>query len=265
MNSLDLKIKKSYAPSLKKIAELKEFFSVGNIIYSAYWKRFDEVLAFEIDSHSQLWAAQVVEVRLIHGTWQRADMPHIRKAYPCKYERVVAKIGEETNQAFIMGCIKSLLSVSPCRQHSRFQTAEGCQLMPKRQRLKALTEYFGDLNFNVEFNVYKFMERICPDYEKGEWEYIRISSGGFYMAPKPLDSQLHIVTPNGFDGVVSQDAAGVIVMSYALCDLANRYEDELLIERYEQLCAWFRNYHPEYAEINLAIDSRVHSGLVTSC
>ncbi len=129
----------------------------------------------------------------------------------------------------------------------------GSKIIPEDQRLNTLPTYFGCFSIIFEQSVYLEMERICPAYIGGYWEFFSLPNGGFYMAPHPLDGQVYIATRNHFAKVVSQDTAGVIATLYALNDLVSRFEDDLLIERYQQLLDWYLTHHPDSAEIYAAI------------
>lgn len=125
-------------------------------------------------------------------------------------------------------------------------------VVPEESRLLALPLAFGLAGLWVESLSYQWMRRLDPTYTGGTWEYFNLSNTGFYMAIKGDQRQL-MMSPNGYEAEVSADAAGIIASLYALNELANRTESDLLIEKYYQL----RDYaceHAEREEILAAID-----------
>lgn len=119
-------------------------------------------------------------------------------------------------------------------------------------RLGTLPFVFGHYALWVESMTFEWARRIDEAYNGGHWEFYNLSNGGFYMATQGQNKR-SISTPNGYASEVSADAAGIIASLYALCELANRTEDDLLIEKYHQLRDYAR-LHVEREEILAAID-----------
>lgn len=119
-------------------------------------------------------------------------------------------------------------------------------------RLGTLPFVFGRYALWVESMAFEWARRVDEGYDGGYWELYNLSNGGFYMATQGQDKR-SISTPNGYEAEVSADAAGIIVCLYALCELANRTENDLLIEKYHQLREYAR-LHDEREEILAAID-----------
>jgi Antirestriction protein len=114
-------------------------------------------------------------------------------------------------------------------------------------RFQFLPTHFGQHMILGEALVYGWLDRISNDYTGGPWEFFSLSNGGFYMAPvtdKPFKIE---VATNYFSGEMSADAAGVVATLFALCDLANRFGEARLIDRYH----WLRDFAIEHAEASL--------------
>ena len=125
-------------------------------------------------------------------------------------------------------------------------------LVDEKSRLFFLPSYFGQrLMLRGEALVYNWMKSLSEDYNGGDWNYYKLSNGGFYMAP--ASAKPYRIACDGFEGEFSADAAGIVATLYALGQLANATEDDHLIEQYHLL----RDYvgeHPEGILIYRAID-----------
>ena len=121
------------------------------------------------------------------------------------------------------------------------------------ERIRALPRYFGIRMTTFEGAVYDFMHRFAPDYRGGFWQFYELSNGGFYMAPD-RESYRFCVDTNGYEGVLSADAAGIAVCLFACSHLSfHDRGSDLFAERFHQLRE-FALDHPESAEIFAAID-----------
>jgi antirestriction protein len=104
-----------------------------------------------------------------------------------------------------------------------------------------------------ETAVFDWMHRVAADYRGGVWQFYELSNGGFYMAPDHGSYRL-CVDGNGYEGVMSADAAGITTCLFAYSHLSfNDPKRELFAERFHQL----REYalqHEEAAGILGAID-----------
>ena len=121
------------------------------------------------------------------------------------------------------------------------------------QRLMTLPRYFGHRLMIFESAVYDFMHRLAPDYRGGFWQFYELSNGGFYMAPDRA-SYRFCVDSNGYEGVLSADAAGIAVCLFTYSHLSFRDTHAGLFgERFHQLRE-FALDHAEANEIFAAID-----------
>jgi len=125
-------------------------------------------------------------------------------------------------------------------------------LVADSNRLNFLPTYFGgELMLIGEMLVYQTADELCPDYKGGYWLFHELSNGCFYMAPDS-DAPVRIsVAGNYFDGVMSPDAAGVVISLFAMNKLISamhgQHDVDALIDRYHFL----RDFASEHAEAGL--------------
>lgn len=125
-------------------------------------------------------------------------------------------------------------------------------LVADGNRLNFLPTYFGaELMLIGEMLVYQTADELCPDYKGGYWLFHEVSNGGFYMAPDFAAPMRISVSGNYFDGVMSPDAAGVVISLFAINRLIDRMHGQrdvdALIDRYHFL----RDFASEHAEAGL--------------
>ena len=126
-------------------------------------------------------------------------------------------------------------------------------VVASRQRMNFLPQMFPGCYLHGEHTVYGLMDSFCQDYNGAYWEFYTLSNGGFFMAPL-TDQEMHIqIDMNMFEGVMSAQAAGVVVSLYALCIFAERTQNERIIDHYH-LLRDFVGSHPESSKIYQAID-----------
>lgn len=100
--------------------------------------------------------------------------------------------------------------------------------------------------------VHAWMGGLAEDYRGGDWRFVELSNGAFYLAPK-LAEPLHLRVPgNGFDGTLDPDAAGLVATLFALNQLASG-GNEALADSYYQLLDYVHQ-HPQSRDIFSAID-----------
>ena len=120
-------------------------------------------------------------------------------------------------------------------------------------RLQALPRHFGVHMLRLENTVFEFMRQLAAQYVGGVWDMFELSNGGFYMRSGTEPVRL-VVHSNGFDGVMSADAAGVTVCLFAYSHLSFQYPDEDLFGRHFYQLRAFALDHPEAGSIFAAID-----------
>jgi hypothetical protein len=125
--------------------------------------------------------------------------------------------------------------------------------VPEERRLGVLPRHFNSHLLTVEAAIYHFMRTLAHEYTGGLWAFYELSNGGLYMAPD-TPKTFHVqVEGNGFDGVLSADAAGVTVCLFALSHLSFRIRDGRISEHFH-LLREFAAGHPEASLIFAAID-----------
>lgn len=129
------------------------------------------------------------------------------------------------------------------------------QRVPDGMRLQTLPKHFGAHHLYVENLVFVFARTLIPTYRGGYWHFYDLSNGGFYMAPESEPARV-VVEGNGFDGVLSADALGIVV-----CLFAFSHGSFALTGQAQEKCThhygWLRDYsftHQERSSIGAAID-----------
>ena len=105
---------------------------------------------------------------------------------------------------------------------------------------------------SFERHVFCWMERLCPHYDVGFWEFYDLSNGGFYIALAG-EKKMWLTWPgNYFNDEMSADAAGIVATLYALNDFAEQISPAFG-EKHRQLYDYIES-HPEAQAIYAAID-----------
>ena len=120
-------------------------------------------------------------------------------------------------------------------------------------RIDCLPRHFGVMGIVLEHAVYGTLARIAENYRGGYWHYHELDNGGFYMAPEEARPYLLIVEGNGYEGIVSPDAAGIVACAMAYSHLSFRFDGPLFARAYHQLREFIFT-HREHAEILQALD-----------
>lgn len=126
-------------------------------------------------------------------------------------------------------------------------------IVPDERRMEILPRYFGKHMIRAEVAVYTAMSSLCPTYHGGFWDYVELSNGAFYMAPRLGDPLPITCDGNGYDGQMSSDAAGIVATLFALNAMAWSTEEAHFTDLYHELLAFVPS-HPEAREIFAAID-----------
>lgn len=126
--------------------------------------------------------------------------------------------------------------------------------VPEDKRLFVLPEFFGfNLMLRAEALVYGWMSKLSIDYTGGGWNFYKLDNGGFYMAPSEEKAWRIAVGGNGYEGTVSDDAAGIIATLFMLGQIVGELQTEAMAEAYYALLD-FATEHAEQAAILNAID-----------
>jgi hypothetical protein len=127
------------------------------------------------------------------------------------------------------------------------------QRVDEERRIDCLPRHFGIMGIVAEHSVYGTLARLSENYRGGYWHYHELDNGGFYMAPEGDKPYLLIVEGNGYEGVVSPDAAGIVACAMVYSHLSFRWDGQVFARAFHQL----REYalvHREHAEIMQALD-----------
>lgn len=95
-----------------------------------------------------------------------------------------------------------------------------------------------------EHGAYETLRAATNGYGGGLWDFYSLSNGGFYIAPSGCPV-LRLQGPdNGFDGLLSADAAGIYATAMTLSHLSFQSQSELPGEKFHLL----RDFYVHHAE-----------------
>lgn len=127
-------------------------------------------------------------------------------------------------------------------------------VLADHQRAQHAADLFGiHFAFLLEPTIFDLASRLSADYDGGYWTFHALSNGGFYMAPSA--EQVRVQCPNGYEGVMSAGAFGIVACLYAYSSLAFRGDGfaEVCAEHFHMLRALAIS-HIEAGAIMAAID-----------
>jgi hypothetical protein len=113
-------------------------------------------------------------------------------------------------------------------------------------RLGALPRHFGCYMMTFEGLVYDLMREFSPEYTGGNWRYMELSNGSFYMTPPQRTYRL-TVRSNGYEGEMSADAAGITVCLFSYSLLSFKYPGTDVFTRHFHRLRDFAMGHAEAA------------------
>ena len=108
----------------------------------------------------------------------------------------------------------------------------------------------------VYLNTMFWAERLSPDYTIWlEWDYSRLSNGGFFMAPSDQEGKLYrIMSPNRYQGIVSAEAMGIICCLFTYGHLRFQAWYQPFASQQFRLLLEYAGMHNESRHIYAAID-----------
>ena len=127
------------------------------------------------------------------------------------------------------------------------------QRVREEERMQFLPRYAGKRFLLVETAVFRMLAQLSTEYQGGYWHFYTLSNGGFFLAPSAPAHYRLCCDGNGFTGMVSAEAAGLIATAMALSHLSCQFEEERLIEAFYQLRD-FASGHAEASSIFRALD-----------
>jgi hypothetical protein len=93
------------------------------------------------------------------------------------------------------------------------------ELLNNDERINHTDRLFGvHFPFRLEPTIFDITGRLSADYRGGYWHMYRLGNGGFFMAPD-ADS-FRLSCPNGYKGILSGDAFGIVACLYAYSELS---------------------------------------------
>ena len=133
--------------------------------------------------------------------------------------------------------------------------AKPATLVPETRRMEFLPGLFGrKLMLVGERTVYQFMSWLAPeDYTGGMWRFHEQGRQPLFLSPDTEKRFRISCETNGYQGLVSAEAAGIIATLFALSHMSFRHESDQLADAYARLYA-FAGDHAEAREIFVAID-----------
>ena len=120
-------------------------------------------------------------------------------------------------------------------------------------RAGALPRHFGRHALTFESLVYDLMRQFSPEYTGGNWRFMELSNGSFYMTPPNVPYHL-TVHSNCYEGDMTADAAGIAVCLFAYSLLSFQYRGTDIFTRHFHRLRDFALGHAESTEIFAAID-----------
>lgn len=95
-------------------------------------------------------------------------------------------------------------------------TIKPVEIVDDEERNAYLVNRYGDPTkaIEIEHRIYNKMQELCPEYTGAFWRMYTVGkrTPTWYMAPAINDRKLAIRVPtNGYEGLMSADAAGIVV------------------------------------------------------
>ena len=128
-------------------------------------------------------------------------------------------------------------------------------LVPVERRTEFLPRLFGRrLMLVCECAVFDFMTWLSPqDYGGGHWDFYELDGAPLFLAPASEKRFRIACGTNGYEGVMSAEAAGITATLFAFSHLSFQNDAEELTEGYARLHGYAAG-HQDACEIFQAID-----------
>ncbi|MBW3808230.1 antirestriction protein [Aeromonas jandaei] len=109
-------------------------------------------------------------------------------------------------------------------------------LVIESKRMDMMPKYFGRWMMKTEGNIYGWLKEICESYSGGYWEMWEVSNGAFFMVP-PAEKEGYTlaVDGNGFEGVLTAHATGVVACLFAYYYMWEMTGDDRFVKLYHAL------------------------------
>ncbi|AJR26826.1 antirestriction protein [Sphingobium sp. YBL2] len=131
---------------------------------------------------------------------------------------------------------------------------EAVTIVPEHRRSAFLPALFGRCHFFMaETMVYNFLSLFSPDYRGGYWKFLEAGGRPLYLAPAGQETYRICCQGNGYTGMLSADAAGIVATLFTFSHLSFEVEDDHIVEVFHRLRA-FAGDRVEATKIFSAID-----------
>lgn len=101
-----------------------------------------------------------------------------------------------------------------------------------KERFALLVRHFGHVCIEFESILSHVMQEICPKYVCGYWRFFELENGAFYMVPAEDNSYQFEVNSNGFKGLISQEAAGIVATILTLNYMLMAHKTKKLVYKF---------------------------------
>nr|WP_290467183.1 antirestriction protein [Aeromonas salmonicida]WIW80815.1 Antirestriction protein [Aeromonas salmonicida subsp. salmonicida] len=107
------------------------------------------------------------------------------------------------------------------------------------KRMDMMPKYFGRWMMKTEGNIYGWLKEICESYKGGYWDMWEVSNGAFFMVPPARDEGYNLsVNSNGFEGVLTAHATGIVACLFAYYYMWEMTDDDRFVQLYHSLRAY---------------------------
>jgi hypothetical protein len=127
------------------------------------------------------------------------------------------------------------------------------QLVLGKKRPNFLPKHVKKNYIQFENILYFLTDSMCHQYNGGYWDFYELSNDGFFLAPASDEKFEIYVDGNGFNGIVSTEALGVIVTLFSINGIAEQEGEDYLVDKFYALRD-FALQHEESDLILRAID-----------
>lgn len=126
-------------------------------------------------------------------------------------------------------------------------------LVPEAQAGGAMLKHFRQHCVLAEIAMFQWARGLSTDYSGGHWRLYELSNGGMYAVPQGHPEFKVEVNTNGYEGIMSADAFGIVTWLFMLCMVSETTMDDRVIDHYHALRD-FACEHAERAKILRATD-----------
>lgn len=94
------------------------------------------------------------------------------------------------------------------------------RLMPNSKRPYFFRRHFRTQAATAEYGIYRVMDRLCPHYRGGYWEFYDLSNGGALLVPTVEARYTLACAGNGYSGSLAPLATGIGVCAMAFSEMS---------------------------------------------